>query len=183
MGELASKQQLRMSFLRWAAVTVPTIMFLGILMGRLSNSGFENGWFVALERPDWFPPGAAFGIVWTILYALIGIAVALILDARRASGRARALLLFAVQLAMNLAWSPLFFAAHQVTAAFWLMVVLLVTATATAAAFWPIRRAAAVLMLPYLAWLGFATVLNFEMDRLNPDAEAATPARGTEFAI
>jgi translocator protein len=183
MGELASKQQLRMSFLRWAAVTVPAIVFVGILMGQASNSGFANAWFVTLERPSWFPPGAAFGIAWTVLYVLIGLAVAMILDARRARGRARALWLFWIQLALNLSWSPLFFGSQQVTAALWLMVVLCIVATATTIAFWRIRRVAGLLMLPYLAWLGFATALNFEMDRLNPDAETTKPKAGTEFAI
>jgi translocator protein len=183
MGELASKQQLRMSFLRWAAVTVPAIVFIGMLMGQASNSGFSNAWFVALERPSWFPPGAVFGVAWTVLYIMIGLAVAMILDARRAPGRTRALSLFWIQLALNFAWSPLFFGAQQVTAALWLMVMLSIVASATTLAFWPIRRAAGLLMLPYLGWLAFATVLNFEMDRLNPNAETARPDSGAEFAI
>lgn len=172
-----------MSYARWAMVTVPLIVFLGFLSGAASNSGFGNGWFVALERPSWFPPSAAFGIVWTILYIAIGFAVAMILNARRARGRSLALGLFTVQLLMNFAWSPLFFAAHQVTLAFWLLLAILIVASITTWAFWQVRRNAALLMLPYLAWLAFASVLNFEMDRLNPDAETQRADTSTQFIL
>jgi len=182
VSQLASMGQLRMSFVRWALVTVPAILFLGLLVGRLSNSGFGNPWFDALAKPAWFPPGWVFGAVWTILYVLLGIAMAQILHARGARGRAGAIALFSLQLLLNLAWTPLFFAAHQVTAALWLIVVILAFAIATAGSFARIRKSAALLMLPYLAWLGFATVLAWEMDRLNPDGEALAP-RGAQTHI
>lgn len=175
MSQLASRGQLRMSFMRWALVTVPAILFLGLLVGRISNSGFGNPWFDALAKPGWFPPSWVFGAVWTILYVLLGIAVAQILHARGARGRAGAIGLFVAQLALNLAWTPVFFAAHQITAAFWLLLAILALAIATAASFARIRKSASWLMLPYLVWLGFATVLAWEMDRLNPNGETATP--------
>lgn len=176
MGELASKSQLRMSFARWAIVTVPLVLFLGFLMGRLSGSGFGNPWFDALQKPAWFPPGWLFPVAWTSLYIMLGIAIALVLDARGARGRGIAIALFIVQLLLNLAWSPTFFAAHEVTIALWIIIALIAAAGATALAFSRIRPAAAWLMLPYLAWLCFAAVLNYEMDRLNPDAETMMPA-------
>lgn len=175
MGQLASRGQLRMSYMRWALVTVPAILFLGFLMGRLSNSGFGNPWFVALAKPGWFPPGWVFGAAWSALYVLLGIAIAMILNARGARGRAGAIALFVAQLMLNLAWTPVFFAAHQVTLALWMIAVILGLAIATTVSFFRIRRAATWLMLPYLAWLGFATVLAWEMDRLNPDAERLVP--------
>lgn len=182
MSQLASRGQLRMSFVRWALVTVPAILFLGLVVGRISNSDFGNPWFDALAKPDWFPPGWVFGALWAILYVLLGIAVAQILHARGARGRAAAIGLFLAQLALNLAWTPIFFAAHQVTMALWLIVAILILAIATTISFNRIRKSAAWLMLPYLAWLGFATVLAWEMDRLNPDGETLAP-RGAQTRI
>lgn len=179
MTELASKGQLRMSFLRWALLTVPAILFLGILSGRLSNSGFGNAWFDALAKPGWFPPGWLFGLAWSILYVLMALALAHILHARGARGRLAAIGLFLVQLVLNLSWTPLFFAAHQVTAALWLIGLILILAIATTVSFGRIRRLAAWLMLPYLAWLAFATILAWEMDRLNPNAERLKASGGS----
>jgi tryptophan-rich sensory protein len=89
MTQIASRSQLRMSFLRYALVTVPLILLLGILSGRASNSGFGNPWFDALVKPDAMPPGWAFGVAWTILYILLGLSLALILHARGAEGARR----------------------------------------------------------------------------------------------
>ena len=175
MGELASREQLRMSYLRWAVVSVPLTVFLGFLSGKLANSGYGNRWFNALARPDIVPPGWVFGLVWTILYVMLGLAVAMILDARGARARARALGLFAAQLALNLAWSPTFFAAHQVSIALWMIVAILILAIATTFAFAQVRKVAAWLLVPYLVWLSFATILNWQIDRMNPDAETLVP--------
>lgn len=179
MTEIASQGQLRESAVRWGLVTVPAIVLLGTLSGRLSNSGYGNPWFDALDKPGFMPPGWAFGVAWTLLYILMGIAFAIILNARSAPGRGRAIGLFAVQLALNLCWSPLFFAAHQVTLGFWLILVILALAAATTLAFRAVRPVAALLMLPYLGWLIFASTLNFAIDRLNPDAESLVQTRAS----
>lgn len=176
MNNLASPGQIRGGLFRWMLITVPAILLLGFLSGQLANSGYGNPWFDALRKPAIMPPGWVFGVVWSALYVLMGIALAMILNARGAAGRTRALTLFGIQFAMNLAWSPLFFAAHQVLPAFILIVVLLVVATLTTLAFGRIRSAAAWLMLPYLLWLGFASVLNWRVHELNPGA-ALAPAR------
>jgi translocator protein len=175
MGQLASKEQLRMSFLRWVVVTVPGCVLLGFLSSKLANSGFGNRWFNALLRPDIFPPGWMFGLVWTILYILLGIVLAMILHARGAKARRIALGLFAAQFAVNLIWSPLFFAAHQVTAALVLILVLLGLAIISTYATARVRKSAAWLMLPYLVWLSLATILNFQIDQKNPNAETLEP--------
>jgi len=175
MGELASKSQLRMSFTRIALVCVPLIIFLGFLVGSLANSGDENRWFAMLVKPLMQPPGWLFGFAWSILYAMQGFALALIIDARGAAGRTTAICLFAFQLTLNLAWSPTFFLMHQVSAALVLIVMILVAAGVTSFAFSRVRKAAAWLMLPYLAWLAFASVLNYQFDTLNPDAERMAP--------
>lgn len=184
MGEIASPSQLRMSFLRWALFTVPLILLLGIGSGRLSGSGDGNPWFAALAKPDIMPPGWVFGIVWAGLYILLGFALAIILHARRARGRRLAIAVFVVQFVMNLAWSPLFFAEHAIEAAFWLLVALVAAASITAVLFARIRIGAGLLMLPYVGWLLFAALLNFQIDRLNPDAETLAPgASSTQIAL
>jgi len=183
MTQIASRAQLRMSYLRWALVTVPLILLLGTLSGVASGSGNENPWFAALAKPGFMPPGWAFPVAWTILYACLGFALALILHARGARGRPPALALFAAQLALNLAWSPLFFGAHKVSLAFWTIVAMWLAAATCAFLFFRIRRAAGLLMLPYLAWLVFAGALNHAIDRLNPRAELAAPASGTDIPL
>lgn len=182
MNGIASQGQLRLAYLRWALVTVPAIVFLGFLSGRLSNSGYGNPWFDALDKPALIPPGWVFGVAWTILYILMALAFAMILHARGARGRGAAIGLFLVQLALNLTWAPLFFRAHQVDNALILIAALLLIVAATIRLFWRIRPVAGLLLLPYLAWLGFATYLNFEVRRLNPDAETlVVPALKTQI--
>jgi translocator protein len=175
MGGLASQQQLRMSFVRWALVCVPAIVFLGFLSGRMANSSYENRWFAALDKPSIIPPGWMFGLAWTILYIGLGFVLAMLLHARGARGRGLALSLFGIQLGLNLLWAPLFFGAHQVTLALVLILVILIVALGATFAIAPIRKQAAYLMLPYLIWLGFASILNLSIDRMNPDAEMMVP--------
>ena len=132
-----------------------------------------------LSKPAETPPGWVFPVAWTALYVLLGLALALIINARGSRLRRPALILFAVQMAANLAWSPLFFGYHQVSAALLLIVVIFVLALATAFVFARIRKAAAWMMVPYLAWLCFAGILNYKIDRLNPNAETLVPASST----
>jgi benzodiazapine receptor len=174
-GQVASKQQLRMAFFRRAIVIVPLVLLLGMLSGKLASSSFENPWFAALRKPAFMPPGWAFGVAWTILYILLGFALAMIVAARGARGRRTAIGLFVIQFALNLTWSPLFFVAHQVSAALLLILAMMVLTAVTTLAFARIRPAAAELMLPYLAWLLFAATLNFAFDRMNPNAETLAP--------
>ena len=182
MNEIASPGQLRLAYLRWALVLVPLIVLLGFLSGKFANSGYGNRWFAALVKPDFMPPGWAFGAAWTILYILMGLALAMVVHARGAKGRGAAILLFLVQLVLNLLWSPLFFRAHQVDNALILILVLLLAVAVTAWLFWRIRRAAGLLLLPYLAWLVFAATLNYEIGRLNPEAETlVAPALKTQI--
>ncbi|OHC93127.1 MAG: CrtK protein [Sphingomonadales bacterium GWF1_63_6] len=182
MNEIASPGQLRLAYLRWALLTVPVIVVLGFLSGRLANSGYGNRWFDALEKPALMPPGWLFGVAWTILYVLMALALAIVLHARGAKGRGPAIALFLLQLLMNLAWSPLFFRAHQVGSALMLIVALFIVVAITTWLFGRVRRVAGLLLLPYLAWLAFASFLNYEIGRLNPDAETlVAPALSTQI--
>jgi tryptophan-rich sensory protein len=158
------------NWLKYAAAAVPAIIVLGSLSGYLSNSGYGNGWFDSLEKPVFMPPGWAFGTAWTILYALMGIAIALILAAPPSDRRTTALTLFFVQLVLNFSWSPIFFGAHQIRLGLAVIVILLGLAAATTREFWRVRPLAGALLLPYLAWLCFATALNLAIDQLNPGA-------------
>ncbi len=179
MSGIASKSQLRMSFLRWAVVTVPLILLLGFASGRAVPSGSENGWYMALQKPAVTPPGIVFPIAWTTLYILLGLAIAVILHARGARGRGPALGLFAIQFALNLAWTPLFFGMHQVGSALLVIVAMLVLSIVTTVLFGRIRPLAAWLMVPYLVWISFAGVLTWRIGQLNPDAETLVPAAHT----
>ena len=179
MTALASRSQLRMSFLRYALFTVPAILLLGTVSGRISGSGYGNAWFDALQKPAIMPPGWVFGVAWTILYVLLGVALAFVLHARGARGRGLALALFVAQLLLNFAWSPIFFAYHEVGAAFWTIAAMILLSAASAILFWRIRRSAALLMLPYIAWLCFAALLTWQIGLLNPRAAELAPDAST----
>ena len=172
-----------MSFLRLALVTVPAVLLLGTLSGQLAGSGYGNSWFDALEKPDLMPAGWVFGAVWAMLYVLLGLVLAMILHARGARRRGAALGLFLVQLACNYAWPPLFFAFHEVGASLVLLGLMIVLTLALVLLLWPIRRVAALLMLPYLGWLGFAALLTAQIGALNPDAELAPQPAGTDIVL
>lgn len=156
-----------------ALFTVPAIVVVGSLIGYWSNSGFSNGWFARLTMPAFMPPGWVFGVVWTTLYTLMGIALALILALPPSKARRDALWLFGGQLAINFAWSPVFFGLHMIDVALVVIVVLLVMVLATANSFRRLNKVAGWLLIPYLLWLCLATALNYETGRLNPGADAA----------
>ena len=181
LSEIATPSQLRQSFLRRAFVTVPLIVLLGTASGVLSGSGWSNLWFQALVKPKGIPAGSTFGLVWTTLYVLMGLAVAMILHARRARGRTIAMTLFVGQLLLNLAWPPVFFGFHKIQLAFWLLVAIFLLAAATAYAFWRIRRMAGWILIPYLLWLCFAGTLSYRIARLNP--HGARAAETHEIAL
>ena len=182
MNQLASSSQLRMSLIRWALFVIPAIMFLGFVSSRISGSSDENRWFAELVKPAAQPPGWVFGVAWPTLYFMTGLAFAMVLHARGAKYRGLAVGLFLGQFALNLAWSPTFFGRHQITTALFLIIAIWAASIATTFAFGRVRTAAAWLMVPYLVWLSFATILNFQIDRLNPDAESLyVPAASTQI--
>ncbi|MBN8500509.1 MAG: tryptophan-rich sensory protein [Sphingomonadales bacterium] len=178
MSELASPGQLRAALLRWALFLAPLLLLLGTLSGTMSGSGAGSPWFVDLVKPPLYPPPATFGIVWTILYLLMGLSLAMIVTARGAPGRGAAIAAFVVQFLLNLAWSPVFFGMQQLNAALYLLVAIDVAVIVTVVLFWKVRPLAAYLLIPYLAWVLFATVLNWQFVAANPDA-----ANGIEVAL
>ena len=126
--------------------------------------------YAQLTKPSWAPPAGVFGPVWSALYALMAVAAWLVWRSVRstAGSRAVALGLFGVQLAANVLWSWLFFAWHRGALAAVEVLVLLALIVATVVAFWRISRPAALLLVPYLAWVSFASVLTWAVWRSNP---------------
>jgi tryptophan-rich sensory protein len=136
----------------------------------LSNSGFGNQWFDALAKPSFMPPGWLFGVAWTILYILLGLALAIALAEPPSPRRKLGLTLFFIQLGLNFAWSPVFFGLHQIALAKIIIYLMAVLAAAAAGQFLRLRRPAGLLMIPYLTWLIFAAILNATIENLNPGA-------------
>lgn len=174
MNVIASSGQLRASYIRWALLFVPAIILLGVLSAQIAGSGPDNPWFAALRKPEIYPPSWTFGVIWTILYALMGFAFALVVSARGARGRGAAVIAFVLQLVLNLAWSPVFFGEHQITWALILIAVLDFAVLLTILLFWRIRAMAALLLVPYLAWILFATWLTWEFRVANPSLDGQT---------
>jgi translocator protein len=124
-------------------------------------------WYAALHKPSWTPPAAAFGPVWTVLYALMAIAAWRVWLQRRAKARRAALTLFVMQLALNVAWPLVFFTMRMPGPAAIELGVLWCAVLATTVVFFPVSRIAALLMTPYLLWSTFAAFLNIAIWRLN----------------
>jgi benzodiazapine receptor len=140
---------------------------IGALGAAVTETSVKT-WYVNLAKPSFNPPDAVFGPVWTVLYILMGIAawrVWRIADRDTARGP---LTLFALQLALNLGWSVVFFGLQKIGSAVATIVVLNVAILVTMLAFRTVDRVAAQLMAPYLAWVLFATVLNIAIWQLNP---------------
>lgn len=121
-----------------------------------------------LAQPAWAPPSSVFGPVWSVLYALMGIAVWLVWREGGWRRQRGVLTLFVVQLALNALWSWLFFAWHHGALAFADIVVLWLLIVATLIGFWRVRPLAGALLVPYLCWVSFAAALNFAVWHLNP---------------
>ena len=130
--------------------------------------GPGSAWFRALEKPAFYPPEWAFGVVWTLLFTLMGVALFLVVRRGTDSGAVRlAVALFALQLAVNVAWTPTFFELRAIGAALVVVAALFVVVAATLVAFARVDRRAGALLVPYLLWVGFATVLNYGIWSLN----------------
>jgi benzodiazapine receptor len=144
----------------WLAFT-----FIAAAMGVLFMPG---AWYASLHKPAWNPPGWLFGPVWTVLYTMMALAAWLVWRRGGFAAHRRPLTLFLLQLALNAAWTPLFFGLHWTGVAFAEMIVLWLAIAATLVVFRSVNRVAAWLLAPYLAWVSFAAVLNFTLWRLNP---------------
>jgi benzodiazapine receptor len=124
--------------------------------------------YAQLIRPDWAPPASVFGPVWTVLYGLMAVAAWLVWRAAEFRLARPALILFLLQLLSNALWSWLFFGWHRGALAFLDILLLWVLIVITLVLFWRIRPLAGVMLIPYLAWVTFASALNYSIWKLNP---------------
>lgn len=124
-------------------------------------------WYTSLKKPSWNPPAWVFGPVWSVLYAMMAVSVWLVWKRGGWSTHRVPLGLFLVQLLLNAAWTPLFFGLQRPGLAFAEILLLWLAIAATLMAFRTVSRAAAWLLLPYLAWVSFAALLNGALWRLN----------------
>lgn len=145
-------------------------------LGSLATTEHTQGWYAEADQAPWTPPDAVFGPVWTTLYIAMGVAAWLVWrrgSQVRPAARRHALGWYALQLGLNAIWSPLFFAGYPTwgSAALWgalmVIVALIVTLVVTLRAFWPLSRVAAILLIPYLGWVVYASTLNLYMAIMN----------------
>ncbi|MEO8755535.1 MAG: TspO/MBR family protein [Casimicrobiaceae bacterium] len=154
-------QQL-IGFLGWLAAT-----FAAGSVGALA-SAHASEFYGQLSRPAWAPPAWLFGPVWSVLYLLMAVAAWLIWRKHGFRDATAALLLFVVQLVANAMWTWLFFGLHQGALSLGEICVLWLLIVANILTFWRLQRLAALLLLPYLAWVSFASALTFSLWRMNP---------------
>lgn len=163
MAHLSASRQI-LGLAGWLVIT-----FVAAAIGGAASVN-AGSFYTQLVLPEWAPPSWVFGPVWTVLYVAMGIAAWLIwrVDGFRAARRA--LTLFLAQLALNALWSWLFFGWHRGALAFADMLLLWVLIIATLIAFWRVRALAGWVLVPYLLWVSFASVLNYAVWQLNPQS-------------
>ena len=126
-----------------------------------------SGWYKTLNRPSFNPPNWIFGPVWTAIFVMMGIAVFLVWDKKWGGKKTVNILVFFSQLFLNVLWSFIFFAMHNVGVAFFELVVLWFVILFMVINFYKVSKTAAILLLPYILWVSFAAVLNFSIWKLN----------------
>jgi translocator protein len=147
--------------------SVIAVQLVGIA-GTFFTTPAIQGWYATIVKPAFNPPNWIFGPVWTILFLLIGISLGLVLTTPKENPyKTGALITFAVQLTLNLAWSYFFFYLHRPDLAAVEIVVLLAGITVNIYYTYQVRKPAAYLLVPYLLWVSFATVLSITIWRLN----------------
>lgn len=136
--------------------------FLVAAIGSLSTTSQIQGWYVFLNKTVITPPNWVFGPAWTLLFILMALAVFLVWRRRGADKKENtALILFGIQLILNVMWSIIFFGSHQILLAFFEIILLWVAILLTIIWFAKSSKLAAWLLVPYIGWVSFAAVLNF----------------------
>ncbi len=150
---------------QWLVLVGLFVVCFGVAaVGGMSTANAVRDWYPIIAKPTWTPPSWVFGPVWTTLYSMMAIAAWLVW---RRAGWGGALAWFAVQLALNATWSPVFFGLHRIGLALVNISLLCVAIAGTTVAFWRVIPLAGMLFVPYLAWVSFATVLSFKLWQLN----------------
>ena len=147
-------------------VAFVAIAYAVATLGSIAAISQVDGWYADADKVPWNPPSAIFGPVWTVLYALMAVAAWLVWREKERTDVRRPLTLYVIQLVLNAVWTPVFFGLYPFVgvAALWVAAVIIVALDVavllTMLAFWRVRRPAAVLLIPYWAWVLFATTLN-----------------------
>lgn len=150
-----------------AIISIALCEAVGIASGLLSRDGMA-GWFDTLNKPSWNPPSWLFGPVWTTLYFMMGLALWLVWKSNSPEPQKQAAArMFALQLFLNFWWSLLFFHFHSPGLALVDILLMVAAITVTVFRFAPISPAAAWLLVPYLSWVCFATILNYTIWAMN----------------
>jgi benzodiazapine receptor len=161
MTELKKSTQI-IGLIGWLIIT-----FIAAAIGTAASA--ESGLFYQqISRPEWAPPAWLFAPVWTALYILMGVSAWTVWRVDGFRSARIALSLFIIQLVLNAVWTWIFFVWRQGALAFVEILVLWAFILCTTIAFWRVRTIAGILLLPYLAWVSFASVLTFTVWRLNP---------------
>ena len=147
----------------WVAVSFSA----GAIGARFTGPAVAS-WYAQTNKPAWTPPDVVFGPVWSTLYLMMGVAAWLVWRKAGFSGAPGAIVLFGLQLIANAAWSWIFFGLRRFDLAFFEIVILWALILATVVAFWRHDARAGLLLLPYMVWVSYASVLNFAIWRLNP---------------
>jgi tryptophan-rich sensory protein len=141
------------------------IAYAVAVLGSVATISQVEGWYAEADKVPWNPPSVVFGPVWTVLYTLMAVAAWLVWRRRERTDVRRPLTLYVIQLVVNAVWTPVFFGLYPVigVAALWIAVAIIVALDVlvllTLRSFWPVHRAAALLLVPYAAWVLFATTL------------------------
>ena len=143
------------------------ICFGAVFLGSIFTTPSIPTWYASLAKPSWTPPDWLFGPIWSALYLMMALAAWLVWRRGGLAAAALPITLFMVQLVLNVTWSILFFGLRMPGVAFGEIVVLWFAILATLIAFWRATPLAGYLLLPYLIWVAFAAVLNFELWQLN----------------
>ena len=143
------------------------LSFAASAIGGLFTYPAIPGWYQSLEKPSWTPPDAVFGPVWTVLYILMAVAAWLVWKRSGWTAQRAPLTLWGVQLVLNSLWSIFFFGMRNPALGLMEIIVLWLAILATLIAFWKVSPLAGGLMLPYLAWVTYASALNYSIFRLN----------------
>lgn len=143
------------------------LSFAASAIGGLFTFPAIPGWYQSLEKPSWTPPDALFGPVWTALYILMAVAAWLVWKRGGWTAQRGPLTLWGVQLVLNSLWSILFFGMRNPALGLVEIVILWLAILATLIAFWKVSRPAGGLLIPYLAWVSYASALNYSIFRLN----------------
>jgi tryptophan-rich sensory protein len=142
----------------------------GLVGVLLMGNGPRSAWYRSLRKPAFQPPGWVFGPVWNVLYGAIAYSAFRVWRAEPSRARTIALALWGTQVALNAAWTPMFFGARAPRLALADIILLDATASAYTAVASRVDRTASLVTAPYLGWLGFATTLNASIAQLNPTA-------------